>query len=256
MIMGVCPMITYMDSGNGFALVGNGGHRPALRTSPRATPKITAEVEPPPPPVEVATDAAWAGTLRRFARLAIWTLPGYGAALAAAGFLHQDGLAAPIVVAVAAWLAPVAMMALAALLAGVPGRTVALTGLLAGLAGAGATLAATGTPGYQRLFELIGGGLTTLGWAMFAIAVLASRLAGRADGVLFLIAAPLAGIGAAYNGRVGSIGGVLLVAAGLGLAWTSARLLPEATRRPARVSGAARRSGERRRAGTGPRKAR
>ena len=225
MIMGVCPMITYMDSGNGFALVGNGGHRPALRTSPRATPKITAEAEPPPPPVEVASDAAWAGTLRRFARLAIWTLPGYGAALAA-------------------------------LLAGVPGRTVALTGLLAGLAGAGATLAATGTPGYHRLFELIGGGLTTLGWAMFAIAVLASRLAGGADGVLFLIAAPLAGIGAAYNGRVGSIGGVLLVAAGLGLAWTSARLLPEATRRPARVSGAARRSGERRRAGTGPRKAR
>lgn len=256
MILPTYPMITYMNSGNGFALVGHGGHRPALRTSPRAAPKVTAEVQPAPAPVEVATDAAWAGTLRRFARLAIGTLPGYGVALAAAGFLHRDALAAPIVVAVAAWLAPVAMVALVALLAGLRGRTIALAGLLAGLAGAGATLAATGTPTYQRLFELIGGGLTTLGWALFGVAVLASRLAGRADGVLLLFAAPMAGIGAAYNGRVASIGGVLLVAAGLGLAWTGARLLPEATRRPARASGAARRSGERRQAGTGWRKTR
>jgi len=194
--------------------------RPALRIQPRPAPRDDL----------VDTDAAWAGTLRRFTRMAVWTLPAYALALFVTGVLEPPRLDSLIATAVAAWLGPVAMVALTALLAGVRGRHLALAGLLAGLAAGGLLFAAAGESLYARQLEFAGGAALTLAWLLYGVAVLASRVLGRADGALLLIAAPLLGIGGAYFARLPAIGALLLLAGGLGLAWTATRLLPGATK--------------------------
>jgi hypothetical protein len=184
-------------------------------------------------------EAVWVWNVRRYARLALWALP-------AAALLHGwatlgiDSPPGPLVVSlVADWLAVVAMIALAGLLAGARTRRSALLGLLVGLAGFVLTLplaalpagtAAAGSPltvPQLRLVEVaataaIGAGWVLLGWAVFR-----SRLVNPADGVLLMLAAVAIGAGAHAQRPLPTVGALLLLAAGTGLAWTGSRLIPK-----------------------------
>jgi hypothetical protein len=184
----------------------------------------------------VDSDTAWAGTLRRFARIAVWTLPAYALALFVAGVLEPDRLDGLVAAAVAAWLGPVSMVALTALLTGVRSRHLALAGLLAGLAAGGLAYAATGDSAYSDQLGLAAGAALTLAWWLYGAAVLTSRVYARADGVLLLIAAPLLGVGGAFHDRLPAIGALLLLAGGLGMAWTATRLLPGPPKRRTRAA--------------------
>lgn len=112
----------------------------------------------------VTANPVWARTQRRFARAAIWTLPGYGALLVVLGLVtvpeHDGDLAgyARFVTTDAyrylnagtvagAWLGLVGIVALTGLLAGTRGRYFAIAGLLTGLAGTAVTLPLVGLRG-------------------------------------------------------------------------------------------------------------
>jgi hypothetical protein len=215
---------------------------PVLRTRPRALPARAVVDEK-----LVRSDAAWAATLRRFGRYAVWALPAYGLAQFVSGVFDPSRLDGAIAVAVAAWLGPVGMVALTALLAGMRGRGVpkiALVALLLGLAAGGLWYASTGESAYRDRLALAGGAALTLAWVLYGVAVIATRVLPRADGALLLIAAPLLGLGGTYHHRLPAIGALLLLAGGLGLARTASRLLPGHNRgRAARRSTADRRSG-------------
>nr|WP_221381482.1 hypothetical protein [Actinoplanes polyasparticus] len=184
-------------------------------------------------------EAVWVWSVRRYARLALWALP-------AAALLHGwttlgiDTPPGPLLVTVAAgWLAAIAMIALAGLLAGSRTRRSALLGLLLGLAGIAVTLPLTALPagtvaagapldaGQLRLVEVgataaIGAGWILLGWAVFR-----SKLVNPADGVLLMLAAAAIGAGAHAQRPLPTVGALLLLAAGTGLAWTGGRLIPK-----------------------------
>jgi hypothetical protein len=185
-------------------------------------------------------EAVWIWSVRRYARLALWALPA-AALLYGWATLGIDKPPGPLLVAVAAgWLAAIAMIALAGLLAGSRTRRSALTGLLLGLVGtvlvlplealppgstaAGSSLTADQlhTAGYVA-GGLVGGGWLLLGWAVFR-----SKLVNPADGVLLMLAAVAIGAGTGARHPLPTVGALLLLAAGLGLAWTGGRLIPRA----------------------------
>jgi hypothetical protein len=208
-------------------------------------------------PVTVATTEAWARSVRRFARVAVWTVPAYAVVYGVASFgwygdlvpyldhgvspryggtwhryTHQLG--APL----AAWLGLVAMVALAALLIGVRSRRTAAVGLGAGMAGTALLLPAGGLATfpaavddrvYGRVFGLTvaaGAALYSLGWFLLGLAVLRSRILNRGDGILLLVAAPLLGLGGALAGPLRTVGLLLVLAAGIGIGVTAVRLVP------------------------------
>lgn len=253
--------------------------RPASVRSRRHTPRRRprgvglAVLAGPPPrePTAVAPDPAWADGLRRVARVALWALPlhavaylwltlagdrmpgsdpgGWAVQVAGPGYQRMQLLAGA-----GGWLLGlVAMVALAALLAGLRGRLLAAGGLLAGLA-AGALLlpqvgvaafgaraageaTAAGRPaaaevftqahGYAATPATVGLVLLTVAWLLFGLAVWCSRPLGRADGMLLLLAAPLLGVAGLYQ-PLRVFGALLLLAAGIGLAWSGARAVPAA----------------------------
>ncbi len=183
-------------------------------------------------------EAVWIWSVRRYARLALWALP-------VAALLHgwaTLGIDAPIgslaVQLVAGWLATVAMLALAALLAASRTRRSALAGLLVGLAGFLLALplaalpdgtAAAGTPltGAQLdRVEVLSAVVVGAGWLLLGWAVFRSKLVNPADGVLLMLAAVAIGAGAHAPQPLPTVGALLLVAAGTGLAWTGGRLIP------------------------------
>jgi hypothetical protein len=191
-------------------------------------------------PVTVATTMVWAQSVRRFGRVAIWAAPAYGFlyGIVTAGHLEHaapqwrrliwfagDG--------VAAWFGVIALMALAALLIATRSRRTALIGLLVGTAGIalllpvlGLAWSAASRPLSVTVVACIAGTLCSLGWLLTGSAVVGSGLLNRGDGVLLIVASPLVGVGGVLFSPLRTVGGLLLLAAGIGLAVTASRLIP------------------------------
>ena len=183
-------------------------------------------------------EAVWIWSVRRYARVALWALP------VAAGLYGWTTLGVgtppgPLLVELAAgWLSAVAMIALAALLAGSRSRRVAVAGLLTGLAGSGlllplAALPAGAAPGGSPLpvgqvhtAALAAALITGTGWLLLGWAVFRSKVVNPADGVLLMLAAVSIGAGSYAVKPLPTVGALLLLAAGMGLAWTGGRLIP------------------------------
>ncbi|MEU4691379.1 hypothetical protein [Actinoplanes sp. NPDC023714] len=186
-------------------------------------------------------DAVWIWSVRRYARLALWALP---VAAVLYGWLTLGVSSAPGPLAVrllAGWLATVALIALAGLLAGSRTRRCALTGLLVTLAGSTTLVPLAALP-EEAVIEsapivtghvpalvtaagtITGVGLLLLGWAVFR-----SKLVNPADGVLMMLAALAIGSESYAAKPLPTVGALLLLAAGMGLAWTGGRLLPKAS---------------------------
>jgi hypothetical protein len=213
-----------------------------LRVAPAwvGAPTSAAVVEAPglgPVPVR---DAVWIFSVRRFARLALWALP---IAAVLHGWLTLGVRTPPGPLAVrllADWLATVALIALAGLLAASRTRRSALIGLLVTLAGsttlvplaalpedvviANAPIIAGHVPALVTAAGTVtGAGLLLLGWAVFR-----SKLVNPADGILMMLAALAIGSESYAAKPLPTVGALLLLAAGMGLAWTGGRLLPKA----------------------------
>ncbi|MFI5933609.1 hypothetical protein [Actinoplanes sp. NPDC051494] len=183
-------------------------------------------------------EAVWIWSVRRYARVSLWGLP-LGAALYGWSTLGVTVPPGPLPVELAAgWLATVAMIGLTGLLAGCRTRRTALLGLLVGLAGAILWLPLTALPagtapdgttipaGSVHTTAVVaaaamGTGLLLLGWAVFR-----SKLVNPADGVLLMLAAVSIGAGSLAVKPLPTVGALLLLAAGMGLAWTGSRLIP------------------------------
>ena len=183
-------------------------------------------------------EAVWIWSVRRYARNALWALPA-GAALYGWSTLGVATPPGPLLVQVTAgWLCTVAMIALAGLLAGSRTRRPAVAGLLVGLAGAllwlpllvlppGAGIEAAGITAEQVWFaSLVAAGTMGTGWLLLGWAVLRSKLVNPADGVLLILAAVSIGAGSYAVNPLPTVGALLLLAAGMGLAWTGSRLIP------------------------------
>lgn len=183
-------------------------------------------------------EAVWIWSVRRYARLALWALPA-SAVLSGWATLGVATPPGPLVIQLgAAWLSLIAMIALAGLLSGTRNRRAALTGLLIGLAAfltavplaalpddtvaAGAPL----TVAQLRLVEVGAAAATGLGWLLLGWAVFRCKLVNPADGVLLMLAAVAIGAGTHARQPLPTVGALLLVAAGTGLAWTGGRLIP------------------------------
>jgi hypothetical protein len=197
-----------------------------------------------PQPVRPVTNSAWAGTLRQHARDLVWLLPTSAAlyGLATVGGLGGTGWAAPVrlVTWVAAlWVGLAALFALGWLLAASPTRRAATGGPLVALAGAlllpyAEVAGRTPVQGLAaRPLALVGATLFSLGWLLAGWAVLRSRVFGAGDGVLLMLAAPMLGLGGLLLPLLHTIGALLVLAAGVGVAWKAGRLVPRA--RPTRV---------------------
>jgi hypothetical protein len=183
-------------------------------------------------------EAVWIWSVRRYARVALWALP-LAAVLYGWSTLKVGSPPGPLLVLLAAgWLAMVSMIALAALLAGSRTRRVALAGLLIGLAGwslllplaalhhgeipAGSPL----TAGEMHLAAQVAAGITGAGWLLLGWAVFRSKLVNPADGLLLMLAAVSIGAGSYAIKPLPTVGALVLLAAGMGLAWTGSRLIP------------------------------
>jgi Amt family ammonium transporter len=185
-------------------------------------------------------EAVWIWSVRRYARLALWALPA-GAALYGWSTL---GIATPpwpaAVRLVAGWLATIAMIALAGLLAGSRARGTAVAGLLVGLAGLVLLLPVAALPPgvapdgmpvtvrYVHTLALIAAAVSGTGWLLLGWAVFRSGLVNPADGVLLMLAAVSIGAGSYAVKPLPTVGALLLLAAGMGIAWTGNRLIPRA----------------------------
>lgn len=183
-------------------------------------------------------EAVWIWSVRRYARLALWALP-VSASMsgwAALGVAWKPG---PLVIQLAAaWLSVIAMIALAGLLSATRTRRTALVGMLVGLAAFLTSLPlaalpddtmAAGSPlsvSQLRLVEVAAAAATGLGWLLLGWAVFRSKLVNPADGVLLMLAAVAIGAGTHARQPLPTVGALLLVAAGTGLAWTGGRLIP------------------------------
>jgi len=183
-------------------------------------------------------EAVWIWSVRRYARLALWALP-VAALLSGWTTLGVDTAPGPLVIVLAAdWLSMVAMMALAGLLAASRTRRAALVGLLLGVGGFLLALplaalppgvAAAGAPlsaDQLRLVVPVAAALSGAGWLLLGWAVFRSKLVNPADGILLMLAAASIGAGTFARQPLPTVGALLLLAAGTGLAWTGSRLIP------------------------------
>ncbi len=188
-----------------------------------------------------ATDATWAWSLRRFARGAVWLLPGfsivYGCVTLAGGgsapYYTNGGVLYLIGWVGATWLGLLAVMALTSLLAAARSRRSATAGLLVGVAGIMLLLPFAGLPAGATVFgtqartlALVGSVVYSLGWLLTGWSLLRSGVFSYADGVLLMVAAPLLGIGGLLIGALQTLGAFFALAAGIGVAWRAGRLVP------------------------------
>jgi hypothetical protein len=185
-------------------------------------------------------EAVWIWSVRRYARLALWALPA-AALLYGWTTLGIDTPPGPLIAELgAAWLAMTAMIALTGLLAGSRTRRSALAGLLIGLAGFMLAMpvealpegtAAAGTPltaAQMHLVAVVAAAATGTGWLLLGWAVFRCKLVNPADGVLLMLAAITIGAGAFAAKPLPTVGALLLLAAGMGIAWTGGQLIPRA----------------------------
>jgi len=185
-------------------------------------------------------EAVWVWSVRRYARLALWALP---AAAMLDGWLTLgiETPPGPLAVSLAAdWLATIAMLALTALLAGTRARRTAIAGLLIGLAGTVLSLPLTALPpdtlaagapltlDQLRAAVMVAAGTIGTGWLLLGWAVFRSKLVNPADGVLLMLAALTIAAGSYATKPLPTVGALLLLAAGTGLAWTGRQLIPRA----------------------------
>lgn len=153
----------------------------------------------------------------------------------------------------AAFFGLLALIGITALLAGVRGRRLAAAGLICGLAGAAVLLPEVGTlilrqeaarrallhgdladlalnaqlrGGTGAVVVFVGALALTAGWILVGLAVWRSRVLQKSDGVLLIISAPLLYLGGLILHMLPVLGALLLLAAGIGLAFTAARLNP------------------------------
>jgi hypothetical protein len=155
-------------------------------------------------------EAVWIWSVRRYARLALWALPA-AALLIGWSSLGVHPIPGSLVVELAAaWLSLVAM--------------IALTGaaLPTGTAAEGSPLAASSMP----TVTLAGAACSAGGWLLLGWAVFRSKLVNPADGVLLMLAAASIGATPFTKEPLPTVGALLLLAAGTGLAWTGSRLIP------------------------------
>jgi Amt family ammonium transporter len=189
-------------------------------------------------PHAAVREAVWTWSVRRYARNALWALPA-GALLLGWSTLNVATPPGPLVVRLAAgWMCTVAMIALAGLLAGSRTRRSALIGLLVGLAGAVMLLPLAALPdgvapdgglltaGQVHTGALIGSAVLGAGWLLLGWAVFRSKLVNPADGILLMLAAVSIGAGSYAAKPLPTVGAMLLLAAGMGIAWTGNRLIP------------------------------
>jgi hypothetical protein len=185
-------------------------------------------------------EAVWIWSVRRFARVALWALP---IAATAYGWTTFGDVSRPeqfYAVLAAAWLGLVAMVAIAALLAGSRSRRPAIAGLLLGFAGTIMLLPLMALPPDTALaggsipadrvgpLGVVAAVVAGAGWLLLGWAVLRSRLLNPADGILLMLAAVSVGAGTFAVDPLPTVGALLLLAAGMGLAWTGGRLIPPA----------------------------
>ena len=185
-------------------------------------------------------EAVWIWSVRRYARVALWALP-VSALLLGWSTLGVATPPGPLTVRLAAgWCSTIAMIALAALLAGARTRRSALAGLLIGLAGSTVLLPVAAlpagvppdgsplVPGQVHAAAFTGAAILGAGWLLLGWAVFRSKLVNPADGVLLMLAAVSVGAGSYAAKPLPTVGALLLLAAGMGLAWTGGRLIPRA----------------------------
>ncbi|MDT5034012.1 MAG: hypothetical protein QOC94_4183 [Actinoplanes sp.] len=185
-------------------------------------------------------EAVWIWSVRRYARMALWALP-LGAVIYGWSTLGVPTLPGPLAVQlVAGWLCAVSMIALTALLAGSRTRRTAVAGMLTGLTGSTLLLPLAALPpgvlanGSRLPFEyqhaVVGGAFAVIGvgWLLLGWAVFRSKVVNPADGVLLMLAAISIGAGGYAIRPLPTIGALVLLAAGMGLAWTGGRLIPRA----------------------------
>ncbi|HEY0700486.1 MAG TPA: hypothetical protein VGD43_22110 [Micromonospora sp.] len=204
---------------------------PAPTTFGRASRHRTPPPHRPP--------RAWSP--RRLAGASGWLVPGYaivfGVATLGAGSTGSDH---PVVSGdplrlggwvVATWLGILALASLTGLISPFRGRRTATAGLLAALAGTVLMLPFAPLPeqtdfyGFgARLLALTGAAGYSLGWVLAGAAVLRSRAFNPADGWTLVVAAPMGGVGGMLLGELRTVGALLVLAGGIGLAWRAARL--------------------------------
>jgi Amt family ammonium transporter len=206
----------------------------------------------------LAPSGRYARTLRRFGRYAAFAVPGYAIVTGIATLRDRPRL--PLdpdwrqwgLIMATGFLVLVSFTALAALLSGTLGRRYAIAGLLAGLAGT-VVLLPTGSLTPQApaaaksivrgdwarvviadglrgktavIVVLTGAGLMIAAWWLLAVAVVKSRVLARTDAAFMVIAAPLLYLGGFGLRMVPTLGALVLLAAGMGVACTAARLTP------------------------------
>jgi hypothetical protein len=213
-----------------------------LRVSPAwvGAPTSAAVVETASLETLPVRDAVWVWSVRRYARLALWALP---VAAVLYGWLTLGVSSPPGPLAVrllADWLATVALIALAGLLAGSRTRRCALLGLLVTLAGSTTLVPLAALPedvvvanapiisGHVPELVAAAGAVTGLGLLLLGWALFRSKLVNPADGILMMLAALAIGAESYAVKPLPTVGALLLLAAGMGLAWTGGRLLPRA----------------------------
>lgn len=208
-----------------------------LRVAPAWVGAAQAALDNPSLPVQ---EAVWIWSVRRYARAALWALPA-GAILYGWSTLGVNTPPGPLPVQLAAgWFTTVAMIGLAGLLAGTRVHRTAIAGLLISLAGAilwlpltslpaGAALDSAGLPAaHVHHASMVAAGVLGLGWLLLGWAVFRSKLVNPADGILLMLAALSIGAGSFAVKPLPTVGALLLLAAGMGLAWTGSRLIPPA----------------------------
>jgi hypothetical protein len=191
-----------------------------------------------------ATNSSWAGSIRQFTRATMWLLPVYGLLYGAStvGDLHAGGPSSYLdhgqPFRLIGWIAAlclglVSMVALAGLVAATRSRRSAAVGLVIGLAGAALMLPFIVLPGRTPIgvvpagaFVVAGASLYSLGWLLVGWAVVRSQLFSIVDGVMVMLAAPMLGVVGLFIGPLQTVGAMLTLAAGIGLAWTAGRLVP------------------------------
>ncbi|BCJ63145.1 hypothetical protein Prubr_01660 [Polymorphospora rubra] len=199
------------------------------------------------PANQPVTNATWAFSVRRFVRLAVWATPAYALLYGLVTVGSLDGGPAPYLEhgsalhllgwVAAVWLGLVALVALAGVQVSARTRRTAAAGLMIGIAGAALMLPFATLPADTAVYGLDAGAVTlagatvfSIGWLVMGWAVRQSGLFNRSDGVLLMLAAPMLGVAGLLIGPLQTVGALLALAGGIGVAVGTGRLMPSAAR--------------------------